>query len=537
MDLLNDFVIVGLLKAFAIAVGLQVVGFTLSTLLDTDKLFDFFGTGTFISLSIFSFYIGENSIYSNQKKTVAIGLLLVWAIRLGLFLIARVFKAGKDKRFDEYKKKKLIYFGLWMGQAMWSFIVGSPIYITLMKPKINLQEAIEAVLFSNITIKIAEIVGLALFAFGYIFEVISDQQKKNFRKIEENKTKFISSGLWSISRHPNYFGEIMLWLGINLYCGITFTNGYEFIFSVFSPMFIIYALNNKTGIPILEDYAKKKWGKQKDFQKYIKETPILIPFCSEFALKIMNLIVFIGLIIISALLPSIYGVDMKEISDKFPTLFVPDGFTFSIWGIIYLFQSIALIVAVFKKNRTWTKQIGSLFIINQVVTVFWLISFHECYFNDAFLIHSELLMLLILYTAILIYQKLDFVIKKNPFEVYGAFSIYLGWLCIATIANTAFFIKFYLHFTFGKYEKLVTAGVIFVGMIIEALFVVKDNRFDLFPSLVGIWAFFGILRQRKFEKDIIFYTLFVCIFSLAILFVYGLIRLILKKRKKKKKEE
>ena len=109
--------------------------------------------------------------------------------------------------------------------------------------------------------------------FGFSFESISDYQKRKFKV--QNPESFISSGLWSLSRHPNYFGEIVLWLGITI-IAFPVLQGYQY-FSLISPIFVFWLLTKVSGIPILERHADQTWGNQEDYKKYKKNTPVLVP--------------------------------------------------------------------------------------------------------------------------------------------------------------------------------------------------------------------------------------------------------------------
>jgi len=96
-----------------------------------------------------------------------------------------------------------------------------------------------------------------------------------FKMDESNNGKFISSGLWSLSRHPNYFGEIMIWLGVAI-IAFPVLSGYQY-FALSSPVFVYLLLTRASGIPILEKNADKKWGGQEAYEEYKRNTPVLIP--------------------------------------------------------------------------------------------------------------------------------------------------------------------------------------------------------------------------------------------------------------------
>ncbi|MFP4656189.1 MAG: DUF1295 domain-containing protein [Candidatus Woesearchaeota archaeon] len=102
-------------------------------------------------------------------------------------------------------------------------------------------------------------------------ESFSDFQKLTFKKQPKNKGRFIKSGLWKYSRHPNYFGEILCWIGVYVFCGV-------WMWGLISPIFITTMLLFVSGIPLLEKKADEKWGGSREYQKYKHETPILIPW-------------------------------------------------------------------------------------------------------------------------------------------------------------------------------------------------------------------------------------------------------------------
>merc|ERR1719210_2715867 len=129
-------------------------------------------------------------------------MVTVWCIRLGSFLFARILRDGKDSRFDEFKKNWLRFLGVWTIQSTWCFFVASPALVMIT------SEACHA------SMSIIDFVGWTTWLFAFVIEVVADNQKDNFRRDPANKGKFITTGLWAYSRHPNYFGEILMWVGI-----------------------------------------------------------------------------------------------------------------------------------------------------------------------------------------------------------------------------------------------------------------------------------------------------------------------------------
>jgi len=117
-------------------------------------------------------------------------------------------------------------------------------------------------------------IGVTVWIVGFAIEVVADRQKRVFRKNPENKGGFISTGLWAWSRHPNYFGEIILWLGIFI-IAIPVLQGWQWL-AVLSPLFVYLLLTKVSGVPMLEDIADERWGGQEAYEAYKARTPVLM---------------------------------------------------------------------------------------------------------------------------------------------------------------------------------------------------------------------------------------------------------------------
>lgn len=227
--------------------------------LQTEKFFDLTGSLTYISLTLFALSM---STKLDQRSILLGSLVILWALRLGSFLFQRIHKAGKDDRFDAIKPNFLRFLNTWTLQALWAVLTAAPALI-----------AITAV--ERKEMGVLGMLGLGLWVAGFFIEVLADQQKTRFRKNPENKDRFIQNGLWAKSRHPNYFGEIVLWIGITL-IAIPVLQGWQWI-ALISPIFVTLLLTRVSGIPMLESKADKKWGEEEDYKSYKKNTPILIP--------------------------------------------------------------------------------------------------------------------------------------------------------------------------------------------------------------------------------------------------------------------
>ena len=152
------------------------------------------GSLTFISISAISSYFNDQPA---TRQYIAAALVIIWAVRLGTFLFSRMLKHGSDNRFDKIKPNKLRFFNVWLVQGLWVIITMSPLLVLMTKnPNI----------VSLNPLNVIEITGIAVWVTGIVFEVVADAQKTAFKDNKANKGKFINIGLWSISRHPNYFG-------------------------------------------------------------------------------------------------------------------------------------------------------------------------------------------------------------------------------------------------------------------------------------------------------------------------------------------
>ena len=252
-----------LFKQILVAVfAIQWLAFVPAFFLRTEKFYDLTGSLTYISIFIYSLIVTDSFQSFKLGNLIIAAAVLLWAIRLGSFLFMRIIKAGQDKRFDSIKVSFAQFLMTWTLQGMWVFICSSAALVAIS----NASGAVINYLFG---------IGLAVFIIGWLIEVIADNQKSAFRAIEKNKDRFINQGLWTRSRHPNYFGEITLWLGIAIMSVPSFS-GMNYL-ALFSPVFTYLLLNYVSGIRLLEARGNKKWGHLEDYQFYLNGTPKLIP--------------------------------------------------------------------------------------------------------------------------------------------------------------------------------------------------------------------------------------------------------------------
>lgn len=229
----------------------------------TEKFYDITGTVAYFVMTGLAVYIASESSAQSLLSKIIAAMVLVWALRLGLFLLVRVFTVGEDNRFSEAKKsffKFLMFFSI---SGLWVFLTtANALTLILNNPDMNGD------LFLGI--------GGMIWVIGFLFEVIADEQKRRFRKKDSNRGQFITTGLWSISRHPNYFGEILIWIGMAV-ISFPVLSGWQYA-TLISPLFVILMLTRVSGINLLEESADKKWGNLDEYQTYKANTAALIPF-------------------------------------------------------------------------------------------------------------------------------------------------------------------------------------------------------------------------------------------------------------------
>lgn len=248
---------------FGLAVGLafliQWLAFVPAYIRQTEKFFDLTGSLTHIFISLFA--VGLSPV-ADGRSYLLLALVVIWAARLGAFLYQRIHKAGGDGRFDDIKPSLIRFLTVWTIQGLWVSLTQAAALVALTTTR--RQE-----------LGLLALIGFLIWAIGFAIEVAADTQKSRFRADPDNAGKFIQTGLWARSRHPNYFGEILLWIGVT-FVALPILQGWQWI-ALLSPLFVTLLLTRISGIPILEKRADEKWGGQSDYEAYKKETPLLIP--------------------------------------------------------------------------------------------------------------------------------------------------------------------------------------------------------------------------------------------------------------------
>ena len=249
---------------FGLVFLIHFIIFIPSALFKTEKYFDLTGMIAFISVICYALYLKKGFVLEIDSVSIILSsLILIWTIRLGIFLFYRVLKTGEDKRFSEMKQSVVSFLPVWIISCFWVCFSAAPALAVIT------SKTPQTIDYSLIYI------GIVVWLFGFLFECIADYQKNEFKSKIENKNQFITKGLWSLSRHPNYFGEIILWIGISM-ISFSMLSGWQYL-TLFSPIFIYILLTNISGINLLEKKADEKWGDLDSYQKYKENTPELIP--------------------------------------------------------------------------------------------------------------------------------------------------------------------------------------------------------------------------------------------------------------------
>jgi len=244
---------------------IQWLAFIPAFMLQTEKFYDLTGGFTYITVTIIAILFSPGR---HARSLLLAGLVVICAARLGTFLFRRIQKAGKDVCFEEMKPSFFRFLNAWNIQGLW-------VVFTLSAALVAITTSVRKEL------SLFAIVGTLIWIFGFGFEVIADNQKSKFRAYSENKGKFIQNGLWSKSRHPNYFGEIVLWIGVAV-IAMPVLRGWQWA-AMISPIVVTFLLTRVSGVPMSEKSADEKWGGQEDYEAYKERTPVLIPrlYCPD----------------------------------------------------------------------------------------------------------------------------------------------------------------------------------------------------------------------------------------------------------------
>ncbi len=253
---LGSFPVFALCAVLAYAINWAV--FIPSNAAKTEKYYDLTGSITYITVTLVAIVLSDDL---DARALIVAGMVVVWAARLGTFLFRRISKDGKDTRFDQIKVDPLRFFMTWTIQGLWVLLTAAAAWAIITGED---RRELGWIAF----------VGIAIWLAGFAIEVVADRQKSAFRQDPGNEGRFIDTGLWAWSRHPNYFGEITLWTGVAI-MAVPVLSGWRWVVLI-SPVFVYLLITRISGVPMLEKKADKRWGGEPDYERYKADTPVLV---------------------------------------------------------------------------------------------------------------------------------------------------------------------------------------------------------------------------------------------------------------------
>jgi len=244
-----------------VTIGMQLAFFLVACTCKFDKVTDFAGGTNFVVLAVLTLVLGGTF---HWRQILVTSLVVAWGLRLSGYLLYRIIKIGEDDRFDDKRSDPVRFAMFWIFQAVWVFTVSLPVIF------INAPRSAE---YLNVTPM--DIVGIILFVTGLLCEAVSDQQKFSFRNNPENRGMWCQVGLWKVSRHPNYFGEILVWVGIFI-ISTSICVSVEWA-GVLSPVFTASILLFLSGIPLLEQKSDQRHKMKEGYLEFKEKTSPLVP--------------------------------------------------------------------------------------------------------------------------------------------------------------------------------------------------------------------------------------------------------------------
>lgn len=251
------------LQLYALVIfGIQWVGaLAYAVPFQDEHYLDVTGSATYVGVAALALYRADAPTWRSVLLTVFVAF---WAVRLGYFLITRIGEQGSDSRFEQIRVTPLRFFSVWNIQGLWVFLTLLPTLLALAHGR------------KDSAVSAYDVVGITLWVLGFYLEVLADYQKTQFRHNPANKGKFIHTGLWAYSRHPNYLGEILIWVGAYVVAVHVLPSTQYKVLGCLGPLFIVLLLATVSGIPVLEKQADERWGHLSEYQAYKARTSLLL---------------------------------------------------------------------------------------------------------------------------------------------------------------------------------------------------------------------------------------------------------------------
>lgn len=256
-----------LLATALFTIGLQATFFSLATIFKTDKFTDITYSINFVLLALGLWYIADGGT-AVDRGLLLVAIVIVWGLRLGAYLLTRIIRIKKDDRFDGMREGFVSFLKFWIFQALVVWVAMLPVTLA-----VSVSESLQPALGW------LDYLGLAMWLIGFMIETIADHQKFVFKNDSANAGQWIQSGFWKYSRHPNYFGETLVWWGVYLLAIPTLlatgSAAYWLLpLGALGPLCITLILLFVSGIPLLEEKADERYGDRADYQEYKRKTHV-----------------------------------------------------------------------------------------------------------------------------------------------------------------------------------------------------------------------------------------------------------------------
>ena len=247
-----------LVVALALSMAVQAVFFVFAASLRTDKVTDLSYGLTFVLIAVF---LVARQPAAGVPGLVLAAMVVAWGVRLSAYLLIRIVRMGRDARFDGVREHfwKFLQFWFFQGVVVWVILLPAILWFGSPGPWNQWMT-----------------IGLLVWAGGLAIETVADLQKFRAKSKAGGSARWVDTGLWSLSRHPNYFGEILCWWGVFLFTWPDL--GARAIAGLIGPVTLTAILLFFTGIPTLDKSAREKWGQNPEYQAYRARTRLLVPW-------------------------------------------------------------------------------------------------------------------------------------------------------------------------------------------------------------------------------------------------------------------
>jgi steroid 5-alpha reductase family enzyme len=245
------------------AFAINLVAFVPSAVFHTERFYDLTGSITYLSMVAIALALAPQR---TVLSWLVAAMVAAWTLRLGIYLVTRILRDRGDRRFERMRDDPSQLLVTWALQGLWAIVTAGC--------ALAIIASSDGFRFSGVRGAVV-ILGAVVWAKGLVIEAVADAQKRAFRSDPANSGRFITGGLWAWSRHPNYFGEIMLWAGIAI-IGTVVLRGWALV-TLVSPVAVYLLLTRVSGVPILERAGERRWGDEPSYQRYVRDTPVLVP--------------------------------------------------------------------------------------------------------------------------------------------------------------------------------------------------------------------------------------------------------------------